>query len=147
MGSEMCIRDCQYADPANGFQRGYSPVGSENAKGRAVSDFKEFWHTGRNLPEDSPYRDTMKETPDVLELPEFNQATRELYEALDSFGADLLRAVALHLGLDEAYFDDKVDNGNSILRLLHYPPQDNPPPKDSVRAAAHEDINLSLIHI
>ena len=84
----------------------------------------------------------MKDTPIVAELPDFDAATRALFEALDSFGADLLRAVAIHLGLDEAYFDDKVDNGNSILRLLHYPPQDNPPPEGSVRAAAHEDINL-----
>jgi isopenicillin N synthase-like dioxygenase len=132
----------QYADADNGHQRGYSPIGSENAKGRKVSDFKEFWHTGRNLPADSPYRANMQDTPDVKELPEFNTSTRELYEALDSFGGDLLRAVALYLDLDEAYFEDKVDNGNSILRLLHYPPQDNPPPEGSVRAAAHEDINL-----
>ena len=132
----------QYADPDHGHQRGYSPIGTENAKGRTVSDFKEFWHTGRDLPKDSPYRDKMQDTPQVAELPAFNTATRELYEALDRFGADLLRAVAIHLGLDETYFDDKVNNGNSILRLLHYPPQDNPPPEGSVRAAAHEDINL-----
>lgn len=131
-----------YADAENGFQRGYSPLGSENAKGRTISDFKEFWHTGRHLAEDSPYRATMKDTPIVAELPEFDLATRALFEALDSFGADLLRAVAIHLGLDEDYFDNKVDNGNSILRLLHYPPQDNPPPEGTVRAAAHEDINL-----
>ena len=132
----------RYADPENGFQRGYSPIGSENAKGRKISDFKEFWHTGRNLPADSPYRANMRDTPQVEELPEFNAATRDLYEALDRFGADLLRAVALHLGLEESYFDDKVNNGNSILRLLHYPPQSTPPPEGSVRAAAHEDINL-----
>jgi len=131
-----------YADPDGGHQRGYSPIGSENAKGRAVSDFKEFWHTGRQLPDDSPYRATMKDTPAVAELPEFDAATRALYEALDGFGADLLRAVALYLDLDEGYFDDKVDTGNSILRLLHYPAHDNPPPEGSVRAAAHEDINL-----
>jgi len=112
----------RYADPENGHQRGYSPIGSENAKGRTVSDFKEFWHTGRDLPKDSPYRTNMQDTPQVAELPDFNIATRDLYEALDDFGVDLLRAVALYLGLDEAYFDDKVDNGNSILRLLHYPP-------------------------
>ena len=32
--------------------------------------------------------------------------------------------------------------GNSILRLLHYPPQESAPPAGSVRAAAHEDINV-----
>ena len=132
----------QYADPENGHQRGYSPVGTENAKGRDVSDFKEFWHTGRALDPTSRYRATMKDTPSVAELPDFDATSRALYEALDQFGTDLLRAVALHLGLDEVYFDDKVESGNSILRLLHYPAQDNPPPEGSVRAAAHEDINL-----
>ena len=132
----------RYADPANGHQRGYSPIGTENAKGRTVSDFKEFWHRGRCLPEDSPYRACMKSTPEVAELPEFEAATCDLYEALDDFGVNILRAVALHLGLEETYFDNKVDNGNSILRLLHYPPQDNPPPQGAERAAAHEDINL-----
>ena len=61
-----------YADADNGHQRGYSPIGSENAKGRKVSDFKEFWHTGRNLPADSPYRANMQDTPDVKELPAFS---------------------------------------------------------------------------
>jgi len=81
----------RYADPENGHQRGYSPIGSENAKGRTVSDFKEFWHTGRDLPKDSPYRTNMQDTPQVAELPDFNIATRDLYEALDDFGVDLLR--------------------------------------------------------
>ena len=131
-----------YSDPENGFQRGYSPIGSENAKGRSVSDFKGFWHTGRALPEGSSHRATMKDTPQVRELPQFNAATRALYEALDGFGIELLNAIALSLGLEENYFDRAVDHGNSILRLLHYPPQATPPPEGSVRAAAHEDINL-----
>ncbi len=132
----------KYADPENGHQRGYSPIGTENAKGRTVADLKEFWHTGRDLPEDSPYRATMKATPQVEEQPDFNAATSELFDALDSFGTDILRAIALHLGLEETYFDYKVNHGNSILRLLHYPPQDTSPPQDAERAAAHEDINL-----
>lgn len=132
----------QYADPDNGFQRGYSPIGSENAKGEAISDFKEFWHTGRALPQGSAYRAVMKDTPQVTQLPEFNAASRALFEALDSFGVELLRAIALHLGMKEDYFDKAVNHGNSILRLLHYPPQTNPQLNGSVRAAAHEDINL-----
>ena len=131
-----------YHDAAGGRQRGYTPFGTENAKGAASADLKEFWHTGRTLPENSPYRATMKETPAVPEVAEFDDATRDFYEAMDAFGAQLLRAVALHLGLPETWFDDKVQFGNSILRLLHYPPQDNPPPKGTVRAGAHEDINV-----
>lgn len=132
----------KYADPEDGFQRGHSPMGTENAKGKKEADLKEFWHTGRELPAGSPYRATMKETPCVSEVTGFDASTRGLYEALDEFGAELLRAVALYLGLDENWFDDKVNVGNSILRLLHYPPQMDPPPEGTERAGAHEDINL-----
>ncbi len=132
----------KYHDAANGRQRGYTPFGTENAKGQKAADLKEFWHTGRKLPADSKYRATMKETPVVDEVPGFDSATYAFYDALDDFGGDLLHAVALHLDLPEDWFDDKVNFGNSILRLLHYPPQENPPPKGTVRAAAHEDINV-----
>lgn len=132
----------KYADPDNGHQRGYSPFMTENAKGKAEADLKEFWHTGRKLPANSPYRDAMADTPDVQELPEFGIDTYALYEALDNFGAELLSALALYLDLPETWFDEKVNFGNSILRLLHYPPQTTPQPKGSVRAGAHEDINL-----
>jgi len=132
----------KYADPEDGFQRGHSPLGTENAKGKKEADLKEFWHTGRLLPHDSPYRETMKDTPCVSEVGGFDESTRGLYEALDSFGADLLRAVAIYLGLEENWFDNRVNVGNSILRLLHYPPQMDPPPEGTERAGAHEDINL-----
>ncbi|MEM5518208.1 2-oxoglutarate and iron-dependent oxygenase domain-containing protein [Henriciella sp. AS95] len=132
----------KYHDAANGRQRGYTPFGTENAKGQTAADLKEFWHTGRKLPPDSKYRATMKDTPVVDEVPEFDPATRAFFEELDEFGRTLLRAVALHLNLPEDWFDDKVEMGNSILRLLHYPPQKNPPPAGTVRAAAHEDINV-----
>lgn len=132
----------KYHDAPGGRQRGYTPFGTENAKGQAQADLKEFWHTGRDLPPGSPYRDTMKDTPSVTEVPDFDRATRALYAALDEFGAELLKGVALHLNLPETWFDDKVNFGNSILRLLHYPPQMDPPPAGSVRAGAHEDINV-----
>lgn len=132
----------KYDGRAGGGQRGYTAFGVENAKGKAEADLKEFWHTGRALPANSPYRATMADTPSVKEVTGFDEATRGLYDALDTFGRQLLHAVALHLGLDETWFDTKVEMGNSILRLLHYPPQMNPPPEGSVRAGAHEDINV-----
>ena len=132
----------KYDDRANGGQRGYTAFGTENAKGKSEADLKEFWHTGRALPADSPYRKTMKDTPHVSEVEAFDEATRALYEALDDMGQKILRGVALHLGLEEDYFDTRVQFGNSILRLLHYPPQEEPGPPGSVRAGAHEDINV-----
>jgi isopenicillin N synthase-like dioxygenase len=77
--------------------------------------------------------------PDA-ELPEFRDKVQWLYDALDAMGLKVLEAISVYLGLDRHFFDDKVDVGNSILRLLHYPPV----PKDGphIRAGAHEDINV-----
>ena len=60
---------------------------------------------------------------------------------LEKTGVYVLRALALHLGLDEFYFDTFVKEGNSILRPIHYPPITEEP-DNAVRAAAHGDINL-----
>ena len=52
----------------------------------------------------------------------------------------MLSAIARHLGLAPDWFDPAVRDGNSVLRLLHYPPI--PADAPGVRAGAHEDINL-----
>lgn len=131
-----------YYEAGGGGQRGYTPFGTENAKGNAHADLKEFWHTGRQLPASHPLRAMMKDTPSVSEVDNFDIATGAFFEAMDRFGRQLLGAVALHLELSQDWFEERVKYGNSILRLLHYPPQDNPPPQGTVRAGAHEDINV-----
>ena len=77
--------------------------------------------------------------PDA-ELPAFHARVGWLYGALDAMGLKVLEAIAVYLGLDRHFFDPTVNVGNSILRLLHYPPvpQDGP----HIRAGAHEDINV-----
>jgi isopenicillin N synthase-like dioxygenase len=75
------------------------------------------------------------------EVPEFRERALALYEALDALGSRMLSALALHLGLDEHYFADKTNNGNSILRPIHYPPITTPDIPNE-RAGAHEDINF-----
>ncbi len=132
----------KYDGASGGGQRGYTAFGTENAKGKKQADQKEFWHTGRDLPANSPYRETMADTPSVPEVENFDVATRGLFNGLDEMGRKILEGVALHLGLPERWFDPTVNFGNSILRLLHYPPQMTPPPEGSVRAGAHEDINV-----
>ncbi|MCU0340262.1 MAG: isopenicillin N synthase family oxygenase [Spirosomaceae bacterium] len=119
-------------------QRGYIGKGREKAKGFKVADLKEFYHVGQPQPEgDMP----ANVWPD--EVPEFRQYTEEVYQTFENTGKTLLRAIALYLGLEENYFEDKVRNGDSILRALHYFPLDpNTVPDGAVRAAAHGDINL-----
>ena len=128
-----------YTVPGGAGQRGYTPFGREAAKGAAAHDLKEFWHVGRELPPGHPARAVMPDNLWPHELPGFPPAVLALYEALDRLGARLLQAIALHLGLAEDTFDDAVRDGNSVLRLLHYPPV--PADAPGVRAGAHEDIN------
>ena len=132
---------CSYHVPGGGGARGYTPFGVETAKGAKYSDLKEFWHIGRQIPDDSPYRADMPANVWPREVPEFGEVGYGLYQSLDALGSQVLSALALHIGLVEDYFADKTNTGNSILRPIHYPPitTDN---VRNVRAGAHEDINL-----
>ena len=131
-----------YFIPGGGGQRAYTPFATEVAKGAKAKDLKEFWHVGRELPRDHRYAGLMGANHYVKEVPGWKEATNEMFSALDAFGLDILEAIAMHLKLSPDFFNDKVQEGNSILRLLHYPPQPEPPPEGSVRAGAHEDINV-----
>jgi isopenicillin N synthase-like dioxygenase len=124
-----------------GGARGYTPFGIETAKDSQYPDLKEFWHVGREIPSDSPYADIMTANLWPNEVPDFKQNMYGLYTALDALGSTVLSALALHIGLSENYFADKTDNGNSILRPIHYPEITNPD-IPNVRAGAHEDINF-----
>ena len=129
-----------YRIPNGGGQRGYTPFGVEAAKGAKVSDLKEFWHVGRDLAPDHRLYDPKLTNIDVAEVPGFHTHMTELFNALDQLGFSILSAIARYLKLPANYFDDKVRDGNSILRLLHYPPITGA--TDAVRAEAHEDINV-----
>lgn len=136
----------RYKIPGIAGQRGYTGKGEEHAKGRSTGDLKEFYHVGQELPADDPDR-LSGEYPDNVwpsEVPDFQQYTLTAFHTLESTGKTMLRAIALYLGLEETYFEDKVHHGNSILRPIHYFPIENPDevPADAVRAAEHGDINL-----
>lgn len=124
-----------------GGQRGYTSFGKEHAKDKKEGDLKEFWHFGQYVDESEKQKYNYPENVEVSEVPQFNTAGKEAYQQLEKTGIYVLRALALYLGLDEFYFDDKVKNGNSILRPIHYPPIKEEP-KGAVRAGAHGDINL-----
>ncbi len=122
-----------------GGQRGYTPFGVETAKGAEHFDLKEFWHTGRELPAGHAFRASMPDNVWPEEVTGFHAYIGGLYDALDRLGNRILRAIARHLGLNDDYFETTVHLGNSVLRLLHYPPAPFDGP--NVRAGAHEDIN------
>jgi isopenicillin N synthase-like dioxygenase len=139
----------QYEIPGLAGQRGYTGKGKETAKGFKTPDLKEFWQIGQTVTDGDPIKDIYPDNVVVNELPSFNVTTLEVYKKLEDAGKHLLRAISVYLNLPENYFDDKVHNGNSILRTLHYFPITDPDsvPDDAVRAGAHEDINLITLLI
>ena len=130
-----------YEIPGIGGQRGYVSFGKESAKGKKEGDLKEFWHFGQYVEDNEERKKEYPENVKVKELPEFNKVGKETYKMLEETAKYVLRALALHLDLEETYFDNYIHNGNSILRPIHYPPITQEP-ENAVRAAAHGDINL-----
>lgn len=128
-----------YHQRDGGGARGYTPFGTEKAKDASIVDLKEFWHIGRELPDGHGFADMMQPNIWPSEVDEFRETYLALFNAFDNCGLRILRAIALYLKLDADFFTDTVRDGNSILRLLHYPPV--PKNSSAVRAAAHEDIN------
>lgn len=122
-------------------QRGYTSFGKEHAKQSEVADLKEFFQIGQEVTDGDPIKEQYPDNVEVAEVPEFPAYGRKLYAAFERSGAELLRAIAIHLDLGEDYFDDKIHNGNSILRAIHYPPITQEP-DSAIRAEQHEDINL-----
>ncbi len=135
----------KYARPELAGQRGYTPKGKEHAKGRSTGDLKEFYHVGQETEgADAPHDKNYPANVWPEEIPDMAGICTQAYKTLEAAGKTLLKAIALYLGLDENYFEKKVEYGNSILRPIHYFPIENPDavPADAVRAAEHGDINL-----
>ena len=128
-----------YHIAGGGGARGYTPFGIETAKGATAYDLKEFWHVGRELEPGHRYGELMAPNVWPDEVQSFQATFLELFAAFDKAGLRILQAIARHLGLAPDYFEDTVRDGNSVLRLLHYPPIPGDGP--NVRAGAHEDIN------
>ncbi len=135
-----------YEIPGLAGQRGYVSFGKEHAKDSKVADLKEFWHFGQYVEDNDPIKSQYPDNVDVKELPRFNAVGKKAYQLLEATGRHMLEAIALHLGLEETYFQEKIHNGNSILRPIHYPPITSEP-ESAVRAGQHEDINLITLLI
>lgn len=129
-----------YFIPGQGGARGYTPFKTEIAKGATHVDLKEFWHVGRELPAGHRFSGGMPPNVWPAQPEGFRETFLELFQAFDTAGDKLLSAIARYLGLAPDWFDPAVRDGNSVLRLLHYPPVAADAPE--VRAGAHEDINL-----
>lgn len=122
--------------------RGYTPFGKETALGETVPDLKEFWHHGPVV--DSSYDSRIMKNVLVNEIDDFNNVFDDLFNQMNSLGIKLLSSISLTLGLPEDFFNKSTTKGNSLLRLIHYPPSNN---ENLFRAREHADINLITLLI
>lgn len=130
-----------YEIPELAGQRGYTSFGKEHAKGSDAPDLKEFFQYGQVVPQNHELKSEYPENVAVGDVEGFNEIFLKAYRAFEKSGKYLLQAIALYLGLSEHYFDEFVEEGNSILRAIHYPPITTEP-ESAIRAEQHEDINL-----
>ena len=132
-----------YEQRAINRQRGFTSFGIEHAKGNDAPDLKEFWQTGRTLSSDHKNFETYPVNVwPSKECPEFEGAIDGLYLTMESLSRKLLDAASLYLGREENWLSDMAIDGNTIMRMIHYPEISDDSDPASVRSAEHEDINL-----
>ncbi|NJN77381.1 MAG: isopenicillin N synthase family oxygenase [Saprospiraceae bacterium] len=131
----------QYEVKGLAGQRGYTSFGKEHAKQSKVGDLKEFFQIGQTVEANHPMKKLYPDNVTVVQTPDFAATGDELYRAFEKAGAALLEAISIHLDLATDYFTNKIKDGNSILRAIHYPPITKEP-ASAIRAEQHEDINL-----
>lgn len=113
----------------------FSTTVSETAKGSSTRDFKEFFHL-------FPWGRYPSEVSD---------AARRYYSQGKDLAATLLKWVEDHSPADiragySVPLASMIDGcEETLLRVLHYPPLNGAQEPDSIRAAAHTDINLLTI--
>jgi len=132
----------RYTRPDLDGQRGYTGFRVEHARDHAAADLKEFYQIGRDLPAGHPDRSPYGGNVWSAEIPEFAAVFAELYAQLENLAETLLAACSEYLGEGSAFLPDVARNGDSILRVIHYPPTPDDVPPGSMRSAPHEDINL-----
>ncbi len=118
-------------------QRGFTPFGTEHAKDNPAPDLKEFWQTGR-VCEDAEFPTNIWPN----EIKGFKQSIDGLYLQMEEMSTQLLAAASIYLDKDESWLPEMAADGNTILRVIHYPPLGPEAPVNATRSAQHEDINL-----
>ena len=135
--------------------RGYKPIGYEalgygNAN-MTPPDLKEYYHFGRERWPDEPYFMSAEGRryfiPNVWpQRPEgFREAAARYYAEMERLVANLMRITALGLGLEEHFFDDKIDRHITAMRLNFYPDVKEPSRPGQLRGGEHTDYGLLTI--
>lgn len=78
-------------------------------------------------------------------LPAFQATWTAYYRRMEGLATTPMRIFAMGLGMDEHYFDDKIDRHITNFSVLHYPPQHEAPLPGQLRAGAHTDYGSLTI--
>jgi isopenicillin N synthase-like dioxygenase len=135
--------------PVQGTNRGYHSAGGEalsTANDAATPpDLKEFFHVGPVDVTDDPYYTSpagrLHFLPNIWPaVPAgFERAATVYYRTMSGLVVSLMRLAAIALGVEEHFFDRKVDRSIGTMRLNYYPAQKEPPRPGQLRAGAHTD--------
>lgn len=125
--SEPLSKKVEIHRPELNGQRGL--VLSENAQGHTAKDIKEFFHMG--------YENNLWPSWMNLQGP-----MEKLMQTLDEHSFKLQKALSIFMGQEEDFLKTMTQNGDSVVRALHYPQNPNPA---LFWAAEHTDIDLFTI--
>jgi len=125
--------------PNIGGARGFTKFKTETAKNFQQPDLKEFWHVGR---------ENIHNPKNIWidDLHNHRKLSIDLYHQFDLLGRDIMELIGIGLGLESNFFNEIIEKGNSIMRIINYPKIDNFK-TDSLRASPHEDINFITLLI
>ena len=141
--------------PDDKANRGYEPLGTERLSatiGLATPpDLKESLSFGPlDVPDDPSFR-TAAAAPHYApnfwprRPAAFRPAIEAYMRAVDRLSRHLHRLAALAFDLPEDYFDDRIEWGFNILRVLNYPQRPVAPEEGQLRAGEHSDYdNLTI---
>lgn len=144
------------AQPENvGTPRGYRALGfdslSRGNSGAAPGDLKEYYHFGREHWPDEPYYTSEEGRRHFIPnrwpegAPNFPALADRYYKEMERLTSQMMSLVALALGLDEGFFEDKIDRHITAMRINFYPAQEVPAAAGQLRAGAHTDYGLLTI--
>ncbi len=139
--AEPLERKAQVA--VNKHHRGFHRRGGATMYQATRPDEKEFYGFGLDLAEDDPSvlaGEALRgpnQWPDFM--PEFQPAMERYFVEVGRCGADLLRAIAVSLGIDPEFFAAKYTKPLQRTQAVYYPVQADDRPADQFGVAPHTD--------
>ena len=131
-----------YLQPQIAHQRGYTAFGIEHAKNNPAPDLKEFWQTGRSHPTSGKKPTYVENVWPNNHLPQFREVIDGLFSRMENVSQNLLESCSLYLGKPKSWLGSMAEDGNTIMRIIHYPALGDDVLPGAVRSAEHEDINF-----